>query len=172
MKKLLAGCLLLALAGVCCPASGEEGFQDSLLDRMIGQWVLQGTIAGKQTTHDITADWVLNHEYIRFQETSREKDGQGRAAYDAIVFLGWDQKSSQYACLWLDTTSGAGLASGVIGRGTRHGNEITFLFKGDDGSNFHTVFAYDPTADTWQWRMDGEEQGKLQPFARVTLKKK
>ena len=139
---------------------------------MTGQWVLQGTIAGKETTHDLTVDWVLNHEYLRFQETSREKDTQARAAYDAIVFIGWDQKLSQYACLWLDTTSGAGLASGVLGRGTRNGNEITFLFKDTDGSSTHTVFAYDPATGIWQWRIDNEGQGKLQPFARVTLKKR
>ncbi len=172
IKQLLAGCLFFLIVWATVPVSAQEGFHNPLIDHMTGQWVLQGTIDGKQTTHDITVDWVLNHEYIRLQETSREKDAQGRAAYDAIVFIGWDEKLNQYACLWLDTTSGDGLASGLLGHGTRDGNEITLLFKGEDGSTFHTVFAYNPTADTWQWRMDNEEHGKLQPFARVMLKKK
>ncbi len=172
IRKLLAGYSLFVLVCATIPASAQEGFHDPLLDHITGNWVLQGRIAGKETTHDIAAEWVLNHEYIQFHETAREKDATGRPAYDAIVFLGWDKKANQIACLWLDTTSGDGLASGVLGRGTRNGNEITFLFKGGDGSTFHTVFAYDPPADTWQWRMDGEDQGKLQPFARVTLKKK
>jgi hypothetical protein len=31
-------------------------FQDSLLEHMTGMWVLQGTIAGKETTHDIVTE--------------------------------------------------------------------------------------------------------------------
>jgi hypothetical protein len=172
MKRLLAGCFLLVLC-VCSRASGEEGLQDSLLDHMTGQWVLQGTIAGKETTHDVNVDWVLNHEYIRFQETSREKDAKGRAAYEAIVFIGWDQKLSQYACLWLDTTDGGGLAAAqAIAHGKRSGNEIAFLFNGEDGSSTHTKFVYNSDPDTWQWIMDNEEHGTMRPFARLTLKRK
>ena len=49
---------------------------------------------------------------------------------------------------------------------------MAFLFKGGDGSLFHTTFRYDQGTGTWQWLMDGEADGKLQPFARVTLKRK
>ncbi len=56
IKKLLAGCFLSLILCATVPATAEEGFYDPLLDHMTGQWVLQGTIAGKQTTHDITAD--------------------------------------------------------------------------------------------------------------------
>jgi hypothetical protein len=147
-------------------------FQDPLLDHLTGKWVLQGTIAGRETTHDIVAEWVLGHEYVRLHEVSREKNAQGQAAYEAIVFIGWDASSSQYACLWLDTTGGGGLSAQGIAHGKRSGDEIKFLFKGGDGSLFHTTFAYSKGTDAWQWIMDGEEGGKLQPFARVTLTKK
>jgi hypothetical protein len=30
-----------------------------LLDHLAGQWILQGTIAGKRTTHDVQVEWVL-----------------------------------------------------------------------------------------------------------------
>jgi len=171
MRTLLAALLLLACTAV--PASSQTAFQDPLLDHMTGQWVLEGTVEGKQTTHDVTAGWVLNHEYIQLHETALEKDTQGRPAYDAIVFLGWDKKANQIACLWLDTTSGDGLsAQTTIGHGKSSGNEIVFLFKGSDGSVFHTTFAYNPADDTWKWIMDGEEHGKLQPFARLSLKRK
>jgi len=172
-RKLLPACLVVLLAGACLPVFAGEGFQDPLLDHMTGQWVLQGTIAGKETTHDITVDWVLNHEYVELHEASREKDAQGRAAYSAIVFLGWDKKLNQYACLWLDTTDGGGLAAAqAIARGKRNGNEIVFLFSAEDGSATHTTFVYNPGSDTWQWIMDNEEQGKIRPFARLTLKRK
>jgi hypothetical protein len=32
--------------------------QDLLFNQLIGNWVLRGTIAGKETTHDIVAEWM------------------------------------------------------------------------------------------------------------------
>ena len=155
---------------VACSASAQQStFQDPLLDSFAGTWVLQGSIAGRQTTHDIVSEWVLGHQYVRLHEVSREKDAKGQAAYEAIVFIGWDQASSQYACLWLDSTGGGGLSAQAIGYAKRSGDEIAFLFKGQDGSTFHTTFAYSKASDTWAWLMDGDDGGKLQPFARVIL---
>jgi hypothetical protein len=171
MIKILTAVVSLTL--VALPASAQpSSFQDPLLDHLIGTWVLQGTIGGKDTTHDIIADWVLGHEYVRLQEASREKDAEGRPAYEAIVFIGWAQPSAEYACLWLDSTGGGGLTGQAIGHAKRGGDEIAFLFKGSDGSLFHTTFAYSRASDTWQWIMDGEEGGKLVPFAQVSLARK
>lgn len=44
--------------------------------------------------------------------------------------------------------------------------------KGAGGSLFHTTFAYNKESDSWEWRMDGEENGTLRPFARVKLTRK
>jgi hypothetical protein len=165
--------LILFLLLLSCPAMAQQSsFQDSLIDRMAGNWILTGTIGGAQTTHDITATWVLAHQYLQVHEVSRKKDSTGQPAYEAIVYFGWDEPLNQYACLWLDITGGGGLSAQAIGHARRNGNEIPFLFKSPDGSLFHTTFVYDKTTDTWQWLMDGEENGKLQPFARVTLKRK
>lgn len=161
---------MIVLASFSASAQ-ESAPRDPLLDRTTGSWVLKGTIAGRETTHDIESDWVLNHEYVRIHETSREKNAQGRAAYEAIVFIEWDESSNEYACLWLDSTEGGGLSSQVIGHGKRSGNGIAFLFKSKAG-NFHTTFAYGKGTDTWRWIMDDEESGKLVPFARVKLTRK
>ena len=171
MKTIIKIILLLVL--VSFPMSAQQTtFQDSLLDRMAGKWVLQGTIAGKETTHDIIAEWVLGHQYLQLHETSREKNANGEAEYEAIVYIGWDKPSSRYACLWLDVTGGGGLSAQAIGHAKRSGNKMAFLFKGSDGSIFHTTFVYNRGADAWQWSMDNEEKGKLQPFARVKLTRK
>jgi hypothetical protein len=154
------------------PVSGQSVFNDPLLDRMVGNWILEGTIEGKPTTHEVAVEWVLSHQYLRLHEVSREKDAKGLAAYEAIIFLGWDERSKEYACLWLDNTGGGGLAGQAIGHAKRSGNEMAFLFKGGNGSLFHTTFVYDKGTNTWQWGMDGEEGGKLQPFARLKLGKK
>jgi hypothetical protein len=170
MKSTLRILALIAIASLSASAQ-QPPRQDPLLDHMAGNWILQGTIAGGETTHDIEADWVLRHEYIRIHESSREKNAQGQPEYEAIVFIGWDAASSLYTCLWLDTTCGNGLAGDAIAHGKRSGDEIAFFFESKDG-NVHTTFAYSKSTDTWQWIVDNEDAGKLVPFARVKLTRK
>jgi hypothetical protein len=97
----------------------QTTFQDSLLDRMTGEWVLSGTIAGKETTHDINVEWVLAHQYIQLHEISREKDSTGQAEYEAIVYIGWEQAIDEYTCLWLDITGNSGLSANAIAHAMR-----------------------------------------------------
>lgn len=147
----------------------QPTFHDALLDKLAGNWLLTGTIMGKQTTHDVAADWVVDHQYLRIHEVSREKNSQGQPEYEAMVFVGWDQNAAQYVCIWLDTYGGMNETS--LGRAKRTGDVIPFLFK-DKDSTFHTQFIYHPEADDWEWRMDSEEKGGMKPFARLTLKRK
>lgn len=170
MKSILGIVALIALAALSTSAQ-QPPRQDPLLDHMTGNWILQGTVTGTETTHDVDADWVLRHEYVRIHETSREKNAQGQPLYEAIVFIGWDTASSQYTCLWLDTTGGNGLSRDAIGHGKRNGDEISFFFESKDG-NFHTTFAYYKSDDTWRWIMDNDMSGKLSPFARLKLARK
>jgi hypothetical protein len=172
MGKILGCIAFILLFSISLPAQQTATFQDSLLDHFVGKWVLAGTIGGAATTHDVDAAWVLGHQYVRFLEVSREKKADGQPEYEAIVFVGWDQPTNQYSCLWLDNTGGGGLVGQAIGHARRESDKIAFLFKGADGSLFHTTFAYDKKIDSWQWRMDGEESGKLTPFARVKLTRK
>jgi len=171
MKKFLALAVLMGtMAG--CGFGQSGGMKDALLDRLTGHWVLRGKIAGKETTHDIEADWVLRREYVRLHEVSREKNSDGQPAYEAIVFIGWDPASSQYACLWLDSTAGSGLSTQGIAHAKRSGDQLPFVFKEADGSiSFTNTFAYQKESDSWAWIMDNVEKGKSTPFARVTLER-
>jgi len=172
MKTSLAIPVVLLLASFSVSAQ-QPAQKDPLLDRLTGAWILQGTIAGHETTHDIESEWVLGHEYLRLHETSREKNAQGQPAYEAIVFIEWDASSNEYKCLWLDSTGGGGL-SAPIAQGKRGNDEIKFLFrdKDDKDSGVRTTFAYTKGADTWSWLIDNEQGGKLTPFARVKLTRK
>jgi hypothetical protein len=171
MKIAFSIFILIAVASL--PAFAQQSVpQDPLLDHVTGNWILQGTVAGSETTHDIEGEWVLGHEYLRLHETSREKNARGQSAYEAIIFIEWDASSSEYRCLWLDSTGGGGLSSPqAIAHGKRSGDEITFLFKDNDGS-VHTTFAYSKATDTWQWLIDNEAGGKLSEFARLKLTRK
>jgi hypothetical protein len=173
--RRIRSCIVFLLATVCCFVTAfcsaqqpQPTFQDALLDRYQGAWVLQGTIAGKQTTHDISASWVLNHQYFCIHETSREKNAKGEPAYAAIVFVGWDAASSRYFAIWHDVWGGFGPTS--VGYAPRTGDEIRFVFRDGSGKDdFHTTFAYNRSADTWDWQMDNVDNGALIPFARVKL---
>lgn len=174
MKTSLAILAILALFFMTSfSASGQEAtLKDPLLDHLTGRWTLRGTIGGHETTHDIESEWVLNHEYLRFHETSREKNAQGQPAYESIVIIEWDESSSEYRCLWLDSTAGGGL-SGPIAQGKRGNDEIAFLFREKNKeSGIRTTFVYNKGTDSWSWLIDNENGGKLTPFARVKLTRK
>jgi len=163
------GVVLLACT-IASAAQTQSTPPSPLLDHLAGTWVLKGTIAGKQTTHDVQADWVLRHEYLQIHEISREKDSAGKPAYEAIVTIGWDPKvANQYVCLWLDSTSGKGLTSEGFGRGNPSGDAIPFVFTISPTNLVHTTFTYRKGTDTWQWLIDEVENGKTDRFADVEL---
>ena len=68
MKKITRLSILLLLAAARLPAQALPA--DSLFDRLIGHWMLRGTIARQSTTHDVTFDWMLGREYVRMHEVS------------------------------------------------------------------------------------------------------
>jgi hypothetical protein len=170
---------LVAVLGACSapPSPWAEaqndtthGFQDPLLDRFTGTWVLQGTMAGGDVVHDVTAEWITGHQYLRFVELSREREDDGTRAYEAMVIIGWDAEQERYACLWLDSTGGSGLVNGIIGYAVRDGDRLAFRFEWpDDSTRFHTTFIYHRERDAWEWWMDSERDGSTRAFARATM---
>jgi len=170
--RIISFVTLFAVLLVSPVFAQQTSFQDPLLDQFAGKWVLRGTIDGKETTHDIEAAWVLAHQYMQIHEVSREKDAKGDPAYEAIVYIGWDQHAEEYDCLWLDVTGGGGLTGQGIGHAKRESSQIAFVFKSGGSILFHNTFVRDGGADAWRWVMDGDENGKLQPFGRLTLTRK
>jgi hypothetical protein len=95
---------------------------DSLFDRLIGRWVLAGTIARRHTTHDVTFEWMLGREYVQMHEVSRERAPTGTPAYEAVVMFGRDPRSGEYACLWMDNTAATAFDPAGVGRGSVAGD--------------------------------------------------
>ena len=169
MMKLFG--LIAAFATLSASVSAETPVPpDPLLEHLVGHWTLSGTIAGKETTHEVTADWVLNRGYVRLHEVSRETTTTGAPAYEAIVFVCSEPSSGENTCLWLDSTASGGLSPEGIGRAKREPNSFPFVFKDAKGLvSFENTFSYDPAVDRWQWIMDNVEQGKRVPFGRLAL---
>jgi len=171
MKTFLKLILLVVLISPYAVKAQQISQPDSLLNKLTGKWVLDGTIDGQQTVHDIEATRVLNGQYVQIKEESREKDKKGNPLYVAIIYICWQDATKQYFCLWLDNTSNEGISNQITGRAKQNGDKIEMVFKYSDANQFHTTFLYDRATNTWQWLMDGMENGKLQPFARVKLTK-
>jgi hypothetical protein len=120
----------------------------------------------------------MNHQYVRIHETSRERNAAGEPAYDAFVFIGWNVRLKQYACVWLDVYGGASPES--IAYADPDKDKMMFLFKAPD-EDFHTTFAYDEQTHSWKMTMDAEKKeektgetkettaGTLKPFARTVM---
>ncbi len=157
--------LLLSLPAV----AEQQGFQDELLDHMAGNWLMSGTIGGTQVTHDLVAGWVLGHQYLRFHEVAREVDSGGVPAYEAIVFIGWNQPTSRYTCLWLDVTGSGGQFPEATGHAEPAVDELAFVFDTGDDSIIHTTFTYDRESDVWHWLIEIDRGAKHSTFARVSL---
>jgi hypothetical protein len=164
--------VLFALAAfwLATPVAISQPVTDPLLEHFSGTWVLRGTLAGKQTTHDITSQWILGHQYLQIHERSRETDSKGQPQYEALVLVGWEAASSQYQCLWLDSTGGGGLAGHAVALGKRDGQSIPFVFKEPDGTvSFVNTFSYESATNSWTWELDNVKKGTRVPFGRVRL---
>jgi len=166
---------LLVILVLCLQAhflAGESSATDhAFLERLGGSWILRGTLAGKVTTHDVTAAWILDGLYLELHERSREADDKNKPLYEAVVLLGADPTTGEYQCLWLDSTGGGGLTPTAFGRGKRVGDSIPFLFRDADGTvSFSNVFSYDTDGQGWTWQLDNvRKDGTRVPFGRVRL---
>ncbi len=166
---MLPWILSLATAG-SFPVQSTVLPEHAFLQQMTGRWVMRGKIGKKETTHDVTAAWVLNKNYIQIHEISREKDDKGRPQYDAIVYVSWDPIKKQFACLWLDTTVTSSFTPIGIGQLSSDGKQVEFQF-GDREDGIDTTFAFDAAKHAWAWNIDNLQRGKSLPFARLVLTK-
>jgi len=165
MKQLA---LLATLFAALTATAQQAPVNSPLLDHLAGKWLLQGTVGKQAVIHDFDAEWVLQHYYLRFNEVSREKNPKRDPQYEATVFIAWNEKTKQYACVWLDVYGGATAES--IGRATPKENELDFVFTDERGeTSFTNTFIYDPKTDTWENRLDNVVKGEAKPFARFKL---
>lgn len=144
-----------------------------LMDNMTGKWVMRGTIGGEKIVHDVVVDRILNQQYVRIHELSREKDAAGKPAYEAWIHIAWDKANQEFAVMWLDNTGVTNFSADGVGHGKPDGDRIPFVWTLADGSGIRNTFAYQRKTKTWDWSIDNvEKSGKSSPFARVTLKRK
>lgn len=168
-----SGILFLAvlIVSVAAAAAQQTPIVSPQLDHLAGHWVLRGEIAGRQTTHDVDGEWIIQHHYLRLHEVSRDKDAKGQPQYEAMIFVGFRDDTKAYSCVWLDVYGGSSIES--IGIARAEENKLPFVFKNERGEeSFRNDFLYDPTADAWEWHMNNVNNGVVKPFGRVKLSRK
>jgi hypothetical protein len=159
--------LLIAPAPAGSIAQSSAEWRDDLVDHMIGRWRLEGKIVGREAHHEVEAEWVLNHQFVRIHEKTEDAAPASEKRYEAIWFLGYDPVSERYVAHLLDVFGGR--FSETLGYGTRDGKAIHFVFEYPDGP-FHTTFQWFPAKDTWQWLMTHKDKdGQWTEFGDLKL---
>jgi hypothetical protein len=175
-RARIAGALVLWLALGSVPARGQQPdapldgtrriFQDSLLEQLTGDWSMVGRVRGRPATYTLHAAWVLNHQFLEL----RMRDVAEPPAYQATVYLGYDNASDRYVCHWLDAFGGR--FSETLGYGQPAGAAVRLVFEYPDGP-FHTTFTWSPTDRTWGVLMEDRGPGGVwREFASYTLRRK
>jgi hypothetical protein len=159
---LIAGSLALAAGDE--PADGPKViFRDDFIDNLAGNWTITRQVRGKEVHNTMTAQWVLNHQFLQLHM----KDTADPPQYEAIVLIGYSHADQQYIAHWCDTYGGKFSSTG---KGKRIGNSIEFQF--DYESPFFNTFTWDESARSWTFKMESQDKdGKRQLFAIDTLRR-
>ena len=171
--KIAIAFLLLALAATSQtkpePLDGvNRPFHDNLLDHLQGRWKIAGVIVGQKREMDLTAEWVLNHQFLFLVEKDAAT-GAGKQGYEAHIYIGYDNASDRYVIHWIDIFGGR--FSETLGYGTRAGNSIKFVFEYPDGP-FHNTFTWNLGEQSWHFFLEQKSSdGKWKTFADQTATK-
>lgn len=137
-------------------------FDDDLVANLEGKWLLTRQIRGTQVQNRVSANWVLNHQFLQIHM----QDVKEPPTYEAIVLIGYVHVTRQYVAHWTDTYGGKFSA---IGTGVRSGNTVEFRFDYPEGPFFNT-FTWNADAKQWSFRLESQElNGSRRLFALDTL---
>jgi hypothetical protein len=158
-------CMLFMFSKFAIPqqAAGRAG---DLLDKMAGTWKVEGHVRTSPAHHTITAEWILNKQFLRLHEITSPDAPAPEKRYDAWWFIGYDAVSERYVVHLLDIFGPR--YSETLGYGTRKGNVIAFVFEYPDGP-FHTTVEYLPESGAWRWLLEQREKGQWTEFADFKL---
>ena len=175
MRQLgILACLYCSIAlGAETPPQPLDGVhrtvKDPLLDRMVGSWDLTGKVMGKPTRNQFSAEWVLNHQFLRLHFKAIDPPSNGQPPYEAFVYVGYDNASDRYVAHWIDIFGGR--FSETLGFGHQDGTAVKFLFEYPDGP-FTNMMTYHPKTDSWTLLLRQKDPaGTWTDFAEETLKR-
>jgi hypothetical protein len=147
----LAGFLALSpSAPLPAQSAASPAALDSLLDRLVGHWTMQGTVRGRPATYALDAARTLRGRFVELHM----RDVHEPPAYEARVFIGVDSAGRRYIAHWLDNFGAA--YSIPPATGTARGDTLELDFPYPDGA-FHDTFIYQRPNDAWTMRLESAD---------------
>src|ERR1700722_14495214 len=64
-------------------AQVPDPWHDDLVDHLAGTWKMEGNVMGRAAHHDVRAEWVLNHQFLRIEE--KTSSGAARRARSGLT---------------------------------------------------------------------------------------
>jgi hypothetical protein len=157
--------LVLAILVVQCAwgqdpqESVSQEVQDELLDELVGNWTMIGSIRGEPVTYSMKGTWVLGHQFVLLKMSDKAVPSQ----YEASVFIGKSRGDTTYVVHWLDSFGGE--PSKILGYGERSDNKIVLTFQYPSGT-FRDTFSYESGVKKWHFLIEAEsENGAWDVFA-------
>lgn len=162
---LLAATLIAPIWAFAQAVDGRGGrFEDDLISRLEGEWLVTRQIRGTTVQNRLSATWVLSHQFLQLHM----KDTAVPPRYEAIVLIGYVYATKEYVAHWTDTFGGKFSA---MGRGRRSEDSIEFRFEYPDAPFFNT-FSWNADTGRWQMRLENSDaSGKRTLFALDTLER-
>ena len=138
-------------------------FYDDLLDHFVGKWDVSATVHGQKFTLDRETEWVMDHQYLRIHEKSREVIPWLKIPFERTIFIGYNHGSKRYLVYEL-TVHGGDVPHEPEGfyYAERTGNELKMVLTKGSEVVGKSQFTWDPVSRFWyfQGRMmiAGKEQ--------------
>jgi hypothetical protein len=146
----ILGALWLALAIPLSAQTSRTSSMEALLDHLVGQWRMTGSVRGQPVTYTLNARRVLQNRFVELHML----DVNQPPAYEARVFIGVDSINGQYIAHWLDRFGAA--YSIPHATGTARGDTLVLTFPYRSGS-FRDTFVYNARADSWFFRLEAAD---------------
>jgi hypothetical protein len=69
-SRLTPAAILIVLVALTSKAQTPTEWHDDLVERMTGSLKVQGQVMGRDAHHELKAEWVLNHMFLRIHENT------------------------------------------------------------------------------------------------------
>ncbi len=154
----LAPCSFAQTAG-----DSTRRFYDDLLNNFVGKWDVSATVYGQKFTLDREAEWVMDHQYLRIHEKSREVIPWLKVPFERNIFIGYNHHTNRYVVYELTVHGADGpLQPEGFSYGDRTGNELKIITRNGSEVFITQRFTWEPESKSWRFQgrrvIDGKEQ--------------
>lgn len=158
-------CSVTLATGVSAQTS-RAARMDALLEHLVGQWDMTGSVRGEPVRYTLQARRVLQGRFVELHM----EDVNRPPAYEARVFMGVDSAGGRYIVHWLDRFGAA--FSIPHATGDARGDTLVFTFPYPSGA-FRDTFTYHPSTDTWYFRLESADStGGWRLFAEYDVRRR